>query len=218
VTLVPDSAAPVAGWRIWNVADQGRGPELVSPVVRATWEHRVPITAACEAGCRRSPSVRCGCGLYATARLDLRLFGYRRETTVLGCTALWGRVVEHRDGWRGQHGYPLVLFVVSALPDDVIGRMRIRVRSSPAGISEYLAGISEADGIEALSRELARLYAVPVHPAPSLRITRASRVDEREADAVRSEAVAGLAARRSGDPEARDRLTRCVRGLLDSAA
>jgi hypothetical protein len=219
VTLVPDSATPIAGWRVWTVIDRGRGPELLSPVRPVPWVHRAPTTATCAAGCRACPSAECSCGLYATDVLAPLALACRRGATVLGCTALWGRVVEHTDGWRAEHGYPLVLIVMSGIlvdPVDPVARIR-RLRRPVSELDDRPEGLGSVEG---LSEELSRLYGVPAHPAPSLRSDRLRgwiRAGRRAADAVRSEAADGLARRRSGDPAAHDRLTGCVRDLVGSA-
>ncbi|NMO93541.1 hypothetical protein [Actinomycetospora sp. TBRC 11914] len=220
MTLVPDVASPVAGWRVWTVADRGRGPELVSPVRPMSWIHREPATATCLEGCAACPSVECRCGLYATAGLAPLVLACRRGAAVLGCTALWGRVVEHTDGWRGEHGYPLVLFVMSGLLLDPVSRIRSTRRVTSAVRHGLPSGHDHVTGPETLARELARLYAVPAHPAPGLAADRLrgwARSGGQAADAVRSEAADGLAGRRLGDPAAHARLARRAQELVDAA-
>jgi hypothetical protein len=218
VTLVPDLAAPIAGWRIWNVMNVGRGLELISPIRPVPWRHRSPTTATCGAGCALCPSPTCRCGLYATAGLDVLMpLAHRGGAAVLGCTALWGRVVEHTDGWRGEHGYPLVLFVLSGMPEQTIERVR-RLRRARWSTADGSLRLDDCASAEALARELARLYGVPVHPAPDVFVgVRGGTRAGGPADAVRSEAAAGLAGRRGDDPAAHGRLTRCVQDLLDAS-
>jgi hypothetical protein len=135
---------------------------------------------------------------------------------VLGCTALWGGVVEHTDGWRGEFGYPLVLFVLPAAARRGPGGRPVRrgrVYSSALGdLGTRFLGTART-----LAEDLARLYAVPVHLAPSVLDTRPvrSRVGG-PADALRAEAADGLAGRRSGDPIAEVRLEYRVQDLLDA--
>lgn len=219
MTLAPDLAEPVAGWRVWNVLDGERGPELVSPVRPVPWAHRAPTTAVCDVGCGCCPSPGCRCGLYAVAGLDVVPLARVGVGTVLGCVALWGRVVEHSEGWRGEHGYPLVLLVMSAARSDVatlvrrLSRVRARNSAGPSAVPE------DADAVQALSRDLARLYAIPVHPAPALvdvDPVRGRHPSARIADGVMAEAVTGLARRREGDPEARARLDDRVQDLIGS--
>lgn len=215
MTLVPDSATPIAGWRVWMVAEGVRGPELVSPVRPVPWAHREPTSASCLAGCEPCPTAECSCGLYATAVLAPLALACRRGALVLGCTALWGRIVEHTDGWRAEHAYPLVLFVMAGLPVDPGARIRrLRRPSSAFDDGPEWAYLGSAEG---LARELSRLYAVPAHPAPSLHSAMLrdwSHVGSGAADAVRAEAAGGLAGRLAGDLAAHDRLTRCVEEMV----
>jgi hypothetical protein len=51
-----------------------------------------------------APHVGCTCGLHGTHGLDL--LRRTRCPAVLGRVALWGRVIEHELGFRGQYGYP----------------------------------------------------------------------------------------------------------------
>ena len=212
--VAPDLAAPVAGWRIWNVLDGEDGPELVSPVRPQLWAHRAATSATCRAGCPRCPALQCGCGLYAAAGVGRLPLAREGGALVLGCVGLWGRVVEHTAGWRGELGYPLVLLVLSPRPVDVMRRMPWPPRSWTPAVEAHHDG-----AVRALSDELARLYAVPVHPArPLFHADLAGQVrpDEAAADATRVEAVTGLAGRREGDPEALARLDGRVQDLIGS--
>ena len=59
----------------------------------------------------------CMCGIYACSApppsTDLFLKGH---IFVAGQVALWGRVVEHENGWRGEFAYPRALFCVTDMP------------------------------------------------------------------------------------------------------
>lgn len=219
MTVVPDLAEPVAGWRAWRVGDGVDGPVLVSPLRHQSWGYRTPTSATCVAGCAPCPSRGCRCGLYAMngpGDLPLGAGG----PTVLGCVALWGQVVEHRHGWRGEHGYPLVLLVLSAWWPEPPAARRTRAWLAGRDHEEAPAPSPEdPDTLDAVARELARLYSVPVHPAPALAGPDglyAAPPDGAIADAVRLEAVTGLVGRREGDPEARARLDRRVQDLIGS--
>lgn len=77
--------------------------------------------------CPHPPELQCSCGIYAwrsreaaehhaRSRFTGRLMIYPSDTqfapaphTVFGQVSLWGRVLEHEDGWRGQYAYPYSL-------------------------------------------------------------------------------------------------------------
>lgn len=168
-------------------------------------------TASCRAGCERPPAWECGCGLYATAHLHRLLTTGVTAGVVLGCTALWGRVVEATEGWRAERGYPLVLFAPTAEHVD-------RFDAQQAALWRTLVrrpGIApQPDPPDATTlRTLAHRYAVPVHAVPTLRRGHAEQTDG-PATVVRNEAARGLAARRLGDGHARLRFDRAVEDLL----
>jgi hypothetical protein len=57
------------------------------------------------------PHSDCTCGVYAAKNVEhLRQFGYENRG-IHGEVYLWGRVVEHKLGWRAQFAYPKSLFL-----------------------------------------------------------------------------------------------------------
>jgi hypothetical protein len=214
VTEAPDLATPIAGWRVWLMGADEDGPTLVSPVAPFTWPSRTATTAGCRSGCPDAPAWECHCGLYATADLRLVAPMVISAGAILGCTALWGRVVEATDGWRAEHAYPLVLFAPTVEGDD---RRRQKSYLALARIrSSRLPGSRPVGPPDAATtRALGRRYAVPAHPLP--RIPRLavweSAVSDR-AEAVRDEAARGLASRRLGDRDAEDRFAHAVEDML----
>ncbi|MHC1559924.1 hypothetical protein ACR9E3_13285 [Actinomycetospora sp. C-140] len=233
----PDLASPVAGWRLWHLGEDHDGPLLVSPLRPLAWSPRRAVTATCPAGCREPPTWHCTCGLYAAADLDA-VAGYVGAPAVVGCTALWGRVVEGSGGWRAARAYPLVLFVpagetrpgVLDAMASASRRATFRGRTGP-----YLRPLG-AD----VRRALAERYGVPVHALPTehlgslhpgvaaVRRARRRRGTVADvvaggraralvaADALRHEAGRGLAARRLGDRDAEHRLDTAVERLLSA--
>jgi hypothetical protein len=214
VTDAPDLAAPVAGWRVWFVGEDADGPSLVSPVAATVWPPRRATTASCRTGCPDPPSWSCACGLYATAHLDrLRpMFGLG---TVLGCTALWGRVVEATDGWRAEHGYPLALLAphaTEARPVTSSLRAKLRMIAQRRDVPGLVAPDTATMGA------LAGRYAVPVRRLPAPLPIRGWPSVARCAGSVRDEAATGVAARRLGDEDAQLRFARALDDLLAAVA
>lgn len=207
MTLAPDLVEPVVVWRVWNVQDAGGRPELVSPVQASPWPSRESTAATCGRCCGRVASASCSCGLYGYHDV-LRTEGDWSPGRVLGCAALGGRVVQHLDGYRGQFGYPLVLFVHTLLPDPRLERLiDIVFEDMPERPDLHLPD-------RRLVRRLADAYAVPVRGVSRPRIA-ADAVTARStaAAAVAEEAARGLPARRDGDSRAHDRLDAVVENL-----
>lgn len=101
-------ADAVVGWRTWSLVDppDGNGPVL-TPVAagRRPWPAREPAHGTCRLSRRHAaPVFGCLCGLHATR--DPERLRRIRDPAVLGTVALWGRVVEHEHGYRGEIGYP----------------------------------------------------------------------------------------------------------------
>ncbi|WP_018332406.1 hypothetical protein [Actinomycetospora chiangmaiensis] len=202
----PDLAEPVAGWRVWRVHTGAGGPEIVSPVRPVGWPARRRMTAACDRGCATVPTPTCGCGLYALADpvgLPPNTAGQGR---VVGCTALWGRTIEHTGGFRAEHGYPLVLLVRTDLRSMFRGRARLR-----EGVLSGSAGRQSSGGL--LARDLASRYGVPVGVIPD-HAALPGRIDVPGARVVALEATRGLAARRAGDLGAHERLAAAAREVF----
>jgi hypothetical protein len=234
VTEAPDLAAPVVGWRIWHVGRDAEGPVLRSPVAPASWPPRAAMTAACHrGGCPAPPAWECSCGLYALAHPGPGIVE-PGHAEVLGCTALWGRVVEATGGWRAERAYPLLLFGATGEDLDPADMPTSALARRLAMVGTGAVGSSDAADL----RELERRYGVPVHLLPGEDLVprrppagpssafrdrpRRARVSEparwdvvlRRATAVRDEAGRGLAARRLGDVGARRRLDMAIAAFV----
>jgi hypothetical protein len=142
VTVAPDVPAAVIGWRRWRLEKGLRAPTLVSPITSSRWRARVEKSASCRFGGHDAPAPGCGCGLYAVAALSplLRAFS---PGEVLGCTALWGTIIEGEDGWRGATGYPVVLFTESSVDERTRRRLEasygVPVHALPATLEALVA-------------------------------------------------------------------------------
>ena len=125
---VPRSHArePIIGWRVWNLSDGAEGPRLWPAGSGVdVWQPRHRVEARCGApriltwriGRHTAPHLSCRCGIYASRSLDV--FERPRPawppTPVVGTVSLWGTVVEHERGWRGQFAYPSRLRLVCAM-------------------------------------------------------------------------------------------------------
>lgn len=213
MTEAPDLASPIVGWRIWSVGVDGSGPALVSPAYSFTWPSRRATTATCAHGCVSAPGWECHCGLYAVAHVVRLLPILRIRAAVLGCTALWGRVIEATDGWRGEHSYPVVLF--SLAPDAGDEPLRSAAMTRLTALRRVAAGCFSAPD-EAVLRALGDRYAVPVHALPAGAVSVLARDEEALAltAVVRDQASRGLSSRRLGDRDAEERFRRSVDDLL----
>ena len=125
MTAAPDVPSAVTGWRRWRVEKGLRAPTLVSPVTSSRWRARVEKSATCRFGGHDAPAPGCRCGLYAVAALSTLLRAFS-PGEVLGCTALWGTIIEGEHGWRGALGYPVVLFTEPSVDE----RTRRRLEAS----------------------------------------------------------------------------------------
>ena len=140
--------------------------------------------------------------------------GHQRRRAILGCAALWGRVVEATDGWRGERGYPLVLFAPTTdggdrrRRDPSLALARFRSSRLPGSRPVGLP-------VAATTAALGRRYAVPAHPLPAVPRLAVWESDVAgRAAAVRDEAARGLGARRLGDRNADARFSRTVEAML----
>ena len=110
----PDYAEPLIGWRVWCVVETRVGLLLASVIHDHVWPVGRETLARCEHS-HPAPDPECGCGIHA-AREPAAVLSYLRGrdelstvARVLGRVQLWGRVVEHEDGWRAERAYPLDL-------------------------------------------------------------------------------------------------------------
>jgi hypothetical protein len=112
------TAEPVIAWRAWTLTGRSDGSHLLlRPVGSRT--HPWPPLRAARAVCRRgphfhqAPEITCTCGLHGTHGWDI--LRRAKSPAVLGTVAMWGRVVEHELGYRGEYAYPQRLGLVCVL-------------------------------------------------------------------------------------------------------
>ena len=118
---------PIVGWRQWNFMY----PHFLANLRKDTiYVPREKIEARCEQedhSEQQAPHLTCTCGIYAYKEKP-RLLGEIRITygrpmappvsglrLVYGEINLWGKVIEHEDGYRAQFGYPKRLWCTPAI-------------------------------------------------------------------------------------------------------
>jgi hypothetical protein len=108
---------PIMGWRVWTLRSDRRTTSLRLHPIAGDAQPWPPLEPA-RAGCtrrrwHRGPELTCTCGLHATR--DPGTLYRARNPAVVGTVALWGRVVEHEFGYRGEWAYPQRLMLVCHL-------------------------------------------------------------------------------------------------------
>ncbi len=117
LTDPPLTTEPILAWRAWTLSGHRDGTGLrLRPIAgsRRPWPPLRPARAACKrARFHSAPEWACTCGLHATRTPDL--LRRTRDPAVVGTVALWGRVIEHELGYRGEFAYPQRLRLVCYL-------------------------------------------------------------------------------------------------------
>lgn len=108
----PLSIEPAIGWRAWCIEWDGEdGVSLTSPMQAYDWRPMQPNRAGCHSHSgKQVPNLGCGCGFYAVSSLERLPMAVGPTSNLaigaVGSVAMWGRVVEHAAGYRGQLAYP----------------------------------------------------------------------------------------------------------------
>jgi hypothetical protein len=180
----PDYAAPIVGWRFWQVVERGAVLRLRSPLYPVMWPVRRELVAVCRPRTaaaaslywerrfgHRPPDERCGCGIYAgrspaqAAAYMSRFFKPCGQIVhrVIGTVSLWGTVVECEQGWRASFAYPGRLYV--PVPQRRrflrLGRLKRPVLSPEEialGLADYGVSVEvvECDTVRELAHRLDR--------------------------------------------------------------
>lgn len=81
---------------------------------------------------QEAPVASCTCGHYATSRLSKVPIPNvdDSELIVIGQVIMWGRLIEHNEGWRAQYAYPGRVYVFGQVYTDMI---RSRYFAAPYG-------------------------------------------------------------------------------------
>jgi hypothetical protein len=123
---------------------------LRSLTERSFWPARERMEAACVvegAEHDAAPGTSCECGVWAfktrAAAADVVLaYRYCGMAVAVGQVALWGRVVEHEDGYRAQYAYPRELTVYGAAGDEAADIQE--AYGIPTAVSEFPPGAQAA--------------------------------------------------------------------------
>ena len=125
---------PIIAYRAWNCPG-----DLLDPVnnqYTPAWNPLKPAAAICVAvdisfgiglgyrqksGVPGAPHADCGCGYYGFKTPDD--LAQVAHADIFGRVALWGKVFEHKDGYRAEFAYPQVLYTHRALRPDLIARV-----------------------------------------------------------------------------------------------
>lgn len=67
---------------------------------------RVVVSAPTKKVLQETPAEGCNCGFHAAKSVDKA----RKYGPVIGRVALWGKVIVHEEGWRGEYAYPQALY------------------------------------------------------------------------------------------------------------
>lgn len=133
----PLVVGPLQAYRCWHVYWQDDLPVLRSVYNTTLWPTDGPLRATCQKGpvsltawlhnlfsrhvktaTHPAPTWDCQCGIYGLSHLDgdeletspqTRPRGPDRGVTVLGAVLLWGRVIQHKHGYRAEYARPLKL-------------------------------------------------------------------------------------------------------------
>ena len=108
-------AGPILAWRQWFFTRDSHGViQLESINNHEVWSAGVTQVAHCQMNPVHhamaqdiSPVPECTCGLFAM-KTEMTPFN---SNIVVGQVALWGRVIEHKDGYRAQYAYPYRLIL-----------------------------------------------------------------------------------------------------------
>jgi hypothetical protein len=155
-----DTLGPIVGYRMWGVTRDA----LTSVTRETVWPALEPLRARCPKATvldeRPLPHARCTCGIYAMrspgALASPEYLALAGDTdprrTVLGEVRLWGRVFEHRHGWRAERAYPAGLFRTWADPlEPMMQRLLDAYGIEPLPAPASVAASLSAPGVAGLS-------------------------------------------------------------------
>ena len=172
----------IVAWRAWTLAGSRDGSEArLLPIAGdgRPWPLLQPARASCRRHRGPVPDLWCTCGLHAVHDPDI--LRRTRDPAVIGSVALWGRVVEHANGFRAELGYPQRLRLACMIclwrrgggargPDVVVrhrgGRMVPLCDDDLALARRYGYRVKTLVPVKPVQDALLSAYAVDLLPAP----------------------------------------------------
>ncbi len=144
---IPDYISPIVGYRVWQWDAVG-----LKSLNNEPWLPGRALEAACKPSDLAAvlakprnqhdpPYERCTCGIYAAKKLwHLPCIGYPPLFEVHGEVYLWGKIWDHRLGYRAEYAYPKNI----VLPQDMVPCNMCEVESRlksliPYGVDIFIA-------------------------------------------------------------------------------
>ena len=104
----------ILAWRMWKIESLFPSVTLRSNSQRSTWTPGKPMDAHATI---KQDHAQVGVHAYKSMK-DLIASGdapsktdYKQETHIVGQVLLWGKIAEHKNGYRAEHGYPFLLYI-----------------------------------------------------------------------------------------------------------
>lgn len=107
----PDYTHTITAWRAWDVTEGF----LESVGSSFKWEPKKAMVASCRHAGHAGPHVNCSCGFWSfktREQLLRKLEEYVDFVLVIGTVEIWGRVFEHKHGYRSEFAYPKELWLL----------------------------------------------------------------------------------------------------------
>jgi hypothetical protein len=132
---------PITAWRVWRVGPDGQLMSLFMSDSRDSylpWPTS-PEHASCPAP-HQAPDPACRCGWHGCRSFDDAVRaaaeavwrdGASQFALAVGTVSLWGRAIEHEDGWRAEHAYPRAVYAIDSSLAPMVAR-RYRIEAYPA--------------------------------------------------------------------------------------
>lgn len=138
VPAIADYISPIVAYRKWRWGSAG-----LKSVNGEPWHPGQALTAICFTPSHEAPARGCSCGVYAAKNHQHLLKVLNVEYEVHGEVYLWGRVAEHKLGYRAQFAYPRSLVLPSIIDP----------RSKPLGLESLIAYGVDISVVTHISRQ-----------------------------------------------------------------